>query len=265
MVSSSRILSTIRALSYVERFGVRTGLRIYGQTRQRSRCISLAVPGYPEPVLLRTRTSDVQTFGQVFVAGEYDFPIPGPSPRLIIDAGAYVGYSTVFFARKNPGAVVIAIEPAEENFRLLVRNTSAYPNVRTIHGGLWNRKTRLRLGNPDGLHWSFCVGEADGETGDDRPHPVLVEAFTMPEVLEMAGGGPIDVLKLDIEGAEKVLFEEGCEHWLDQVRVVMIEMHDRLQPGCSQSFYRAIAGHDFSQLVKGENVAVFLDRGGRTD
>ncbi len=86
-----------------------------------------------------------------------------------------------------------------------------------------------------------------------------VEAFTIPELIQSAGGGPIDILKLDIEGAEKVLFGPGCEDWLDSVRVIMIEMHDRFAPGCSSAFYRAIAARDFDQLIKGENVAIFLD------
>ena len=264
MDNRSRIRSLSRALAYVESFGVSRGLDIFFKTLASPRTVSLRLPGYPAPVLLRTRTSDIQTFGQVFVSDEYDFPIPGSAPRLIIDGGAYVGYTTLYFAHRFPEARVFAIEPAKENFPILERNTAACSNVTLIHGGLWNRKCSLELGNPDGLHWSFQVGEMAGGSAENAVDPAAIEAFTIPELLRLAGGGPIDILKLDIEGAEKVLFEPGCEEWLDTVRVVMIEMHDRFEPGCSSAFYRAIAGRPFNQLIKGENVAVFFAQEGDT-
>ena len=261
MDSRSRIRSVSRALAYMQSFGVARGLDLFLKTLSGPRIVSLRLPGYPAPVLLRTRTSDIQTFGQVFVSEEYDFPLPDPEPRLIIDGGAYVGYTTLYFANRFPEARVLAIEPAEENFLILGKNTAACPNVRLVRGGLWNRKCLLKLGNPDGLHWSFQVDEAAAGEGADPRGDDAIEAFTIPELIRMAGGGRIDILKLDIEGAEKVLFGPGCEDWLDSVRVIMIEMHDRFEPGCSSAFYRAIAGRDFNQLIKGENVAVFLDMG----
>ncbi len=94
-------------------------MRLFLKTLPGRRLVSLRLPGYPAPILLRTRTSDIQTFGQVFVAREYDFPLPGPEPRLIVDGGAYVGYTTLFFAHRYPNAKILAIEPAAENFRIL--------------------------------------------------------------------------------------------------------------------------------------------------
>lgn len=47
----------------------------------------------------------------------------------------------------------------------------------------------------------------------------------------------IDLLKLDIEGAEKEVFLHGSEEWLDQVDVIAVELHDRLEPGCRAALH----------------------------
>jgi hypothetical protein len=57
-----------------------------------------------------------------------------------------------------------------------------------------------------------------------------------------------DVVKMDIEGAEKEVFETG--DWLKKVRCLMIELHDRYRPGCSEAVNSAM--HGFSQLQRGE-------------
>ena len=58
----------------------------------------------------------------------------GASP-LIVDLGASVGLSAIWFAQVWPFATVLAIEPHEENFRLLQRNVARYPNITPIQAG----------------------------------------------------------------------------------------------------------------------------------
>jgi hypothetical protein len=67
----------------------------------------------------------------------------------------------------------------------------------------------------------------------------------------------IDILKIDIEGAEKEVFADSTA-WLGRVRAIIIELHDRLKPGCSRSFYNGSNGFDHEQY-RGESV--FLWRG----
>jgi hypothetical protein len=83
-----------------------------------------------------------------------------------------------------------------------------------------------------------------------------VPSVTIGDILRESGFDHIDILKLDIEGAEKELFREGWEEWLPKVRMIVIELHDRFVPGCSQSFYSAILKRPFRQEVNGENVLI---------
>lgn len=84
-----------------------------------------------------------------------------------------------------------------------------------------------------------------------------VRAVTIDELLQ-SGNGNIDILKLDIEGSEADLFASNDTSWIRRVKVFAIELHDRLRPGCSKSFYSALGKFDYHQEVRGENVFVKL-------
>jgi hypothetical protein len=64
---------------------------------------------------VRLGTSDINVFVHVFRWGEYAWEF-AESPRVIVDAGAYTGLSTAYFAMRYPAAKIIAIEPDEANF-----------------------------------------------------------------------------------------------------------------------------------------------------
>src|SRR3989344_5879030 len=73
------------------------------------------------PLILRPGTSDVPLLYHIFVEGEYNIQ-PKTEPSFIIDAGANVGFTAVYFANRFPKARIIAIEPEESSFNLLKRN-----------------------------------------------------------------------------------------------------------------------------------------------
>jgi len=68
----------------------------------------------------------------------------------------------------------------------------------------------------------------------------------------------IDILKIDIESSEKELFEENFEKWLPKVKVVIIELHDRMKEGCTRSFFKAMVNYKFTMTHKGENIVCEL-------
>lgn len=72
-------------------------------------------------------------------------------------------------------------------------------------------------------------------------------------IMEQQGKSQIDLLKLDIEGAELELFAEDYQHWLSNTQILMIELHDWFRKGCSKSFFSALLHYDFSITPKGEN------------
>ncbi len=237
-----------RFIRYIRRFGPFKGMELYVKAKYGYGEHRLSVPGLRGPLLLRARTSDRVTFQKIFVDGEYAFEL-GINPRVIIDGGANVGYSTLFFADRYPQALVIAMEPEAENFRLLRFNTAAYPNVRPIQKALWPRSTHLVMENPQGEPYAFRVRETD------QPREGTIPATTIEELLREVGAESLDLLKLDIEGSEKELFEDPArDHWLARNHALILELHDGFKPGCSQAFEQAVANYPYRRTMLGENI-----------
>jgi hypothetical protein len=82
------------------------------------------------------------------------------------------------------------------------------------------------------------VGAA-GEAGQP------VRGITIGTLLREQDLSRIDLLKVDIEGAERELFE-GDTGWLAVTRTVLIELHDHTRPGCEEAFLRAVRLHGFT-------------------
>jgi FkbM family methyltransferase len=201
-------------------------------------------------VTIRPGTSDLRCLAKVFVDYEYVIPFE-TNPRLIVDAGANIGLATLYFSSKFPGTQIIAIEPEQSNYDLLVRNCSGMADITPWHAAVWNTDTSLQIANPDAEKWAFTVTPG-------IPNGCRIKAVTIPQILADSGHDTIDILKLDIEGAERELFQDGCEEWLVRVKMIIIELHDRTVPGCSRAFYSKLCQMPFQQEIRGENVFVLL-------
>ncbi len=66
---------------------------------------------------------------------------------VIVDCGANIGISSVWYAQRYPRARIIAVEPEPENFRILSMNAANYPNIVAVQGGVSDRQTRVSLTN----------------------------------------------------------------------------------------------------------------------
>jgi len=208
-----------------------SSFRILGMPRQ----IAAHPKSIRHPVYLRLRTSDISLFNDVLLHREYEFDMPF-TPRTIVDVGANVGLASVYYANTYPDARIIAIEPEVTNFAALIKNVSPYPNILPIHAALWNRDGEVTISDGNGK-WNCQVHEGKG-----------CRAITMCTLLSKAGFDTIDLLKVDVEGAEREIFSD-CD-WMVRVRVMAIELHDRLAPGCREVVERAATG--FRQHERGE-------------
>jgi FkbM family methyltransferase len=209
-------------------------------------------PGVRELVGVRPNTTDEPTFVHVFLNREYDIELP-LAPRLIVDAGANVGYASVWFANRYPQAKIVAIEPSPENLRLLRENAATYSNVSVLQAGVWPRACHLRIvtHDADGKflgEWGFQVEETD------EPGAQTLPAVTLGQVLRDSGQPAIDLLKIDVEGAEKEIFSASCDDWLPRTNAILIELHDRFRPGCSDAFFSAVSTRDFHQAQRGQTL-----------
>jgi FkbM family methyltransferase len=199
------------------------------------------------PLVLRKKTSDWNVFKAIFVRGEFKLPI-NIKPKLIVDAGAYTGLSTLYFLSKYPLAKIIAVEPEQSNFNLLESQTEKFPQVTRLRAGLWSRNTSLKVIDRGLDKWGFGVRETSPDEQFD------VKAVTVDHLLEISGVEKIDILKLDIEGSEKQLFSSNYESWLPKVNVIIIELHDDIIDGCTTQLYSSIQKNEWIEYKKGEKI-----------
>ena len=200
-----------------------------------------------KPLIIRRGTTDSIVFRSIFMIGEFKLPVQ-IHPKLIIDVGAYTGLSTLYFAQEYPEAKIIAVEPEDSNFEILEKHTRNLKNVSRIKAGLWNKETYLKIIDTGTGKWGFKVEEAAENDNYD------IKAVTVDKLLKDSGFTHIDILKLDIEGAEKELFSDNYQSWLDKVNIIVLELHDRFIPGCSDALYSAINPEDWEEYKSGEKL-----------
>jgi FkbM family methyltransferase len=199
------------------------------------------------PMACRVGSSDVDVFRQIFVEREYQCVDDLAEPRWLIDCGANVGFATAWFLSRYPTMRAIAVEPDPTNAAMLRRNLAPFGHRATVvETGVWSRPASLRVVRGafgDGREWATQVVEcAPGE-----PHDLV--AVDIPTLIAQAGGGAIDVLKIDIEGAEGELFAQGQPEWLASVENLVIEIHG---PVLETLVDGAIPADEFSRSRSGE-------------
>jgi len=152
------------------------------------------------------------------------------------------------FAARWPDARVVAVEPDPRHFALMQRNCSPAPNITTVYGAVWGCDRDLEISNPAADAWSFQVSE----TVESTPQSQKIPGFTMRTRMRHHALDSLDVVKMDIEGAEKEIFESNPDQWLPQVRVLIVELHDRKRPGCSDALTAAVANLPHMHFKHGE-------------
>lgn len=208
---------------------------------------NLKTENLAHPFSIRNNPYDYATFEEVVLNEGYDISMPF-TPTYIVDGGGNIGLTACFFASKYPDSTIVSIEPDRENFILLESNCKPYSNIHPLQCGIWKNDTHLKIENTSAGNNAFTVtetGDTDGNT---------IQAVTVLSVMEKFAMPRIDILKLDIEGSEKEVFDGNVEHWLPKTRVLIIELHDKMKKGCSRAVFRAIDKYDFSFDIKGENI-----------
>lgn len=237
-----------RTLRYIKHLGPRAGLQAARILCGRERAVTVRVPGVRHPLHVRAGTSDVETFEEVFVAREYDLPFTDMNPGHILDLGANVGFASVHFAARWPRARILAVEPAAHNAAPLERNTRNWQGISRIQAAVWARPAHVTIANPLASANAFQMCESSDPPG------APIEAFTVPQLMSHLGCAHVDLLKMDVEGAEAEIFRSGTE-WLDRVSVMIVELHDRIVPGCAEALFQALQRRRFRQEIVGANLA----------
>lgn len=200
------------------------------------------------PLTLRLRgSSDSDCFNQIFGAEEYAALRNLPNVRLVLDLGANAGFASAYFLNCFPDCQIVAVEPDDRNVSICESNLRAYGGrVRVLHGAVWSECTSLRLSRGtfgDGRDWATQVSPA---TEDSKGE---IQAWDVASLIDMTGLPVVDLLKIDIEGAEKYVFGESSRGWLPRIRNICMELHGA---DCEEIFFRALADFDYELERSGE-------------
>lgn len=208
-------------------------------------------------VSLRRNSSDPLVFNQVILQKEYQPVVDllkqnNLSGNKIIDAGANIGLTSLYFKSVFPESEIYAIEPNKDNFKILAKNIkdNHLKKIRLTDKAIWDKETKLiPVTFRDGLDWSFSLEEY--EKGHEKE--TCFETTTIPKILQETGWQTIDLLKIDIEGGEAKLFEnpEMVKPWLSKVNAIVIEIHDEL--GVRPRIMTLLKESGFSLIDHGEH------------
>ena len=182
---------------------------------------------------LRKYTRDLSVAQQIFIQKDY-YPIVDlinktsiKEEHFIIDAGANIGCAALYLMAFFPQAQIVCIEPEKSNYDLLKLNVGlnfSNANIEVIKKALWSTITTLNLRQRDHSNDAFHVMEK--KKADEIIDQI--DTCTIEQVLLERNQKKIDILKIDIEGAEKVLFEnKHClNSFLPNSRFVAVEVHE---------------------------------------
>ena len=140
------------------------------------------------------------------------------APR-ILDCGANVGLASLFFSAASPRSRITAYEADPALAALLQENLRANgaQAVEVVHAAVWTTSGELTFqceGSDSGMIASLA-GAVDGRA-------TVVRSLRLRDVIEQE---PIDLLKLDIEGAEDAVLAD-CEPVLHRVRALILDLHE---------------------------------------
>jgi FkbM family methyltransferase len=238
--------SMLDLMKYYKKFNVE-GVKLFLQKNKKGKLLKVDLGKLEHPLFLRSNSRDIDVFHQVFNLEWYNINM-NIRPKVIIDCGANIGLASVYFKTKFPDATIIAIEPESSNFELLVKNTNRYSDIHCLNYGIWNKPAFLQIVDTGLGNDGFMVKEVEEMNNN------TIAAISINEIISKYNLASIDVLKIDIEGSEKELFGYNYEKWMPFVKVLIIELHDRMKKDCSKTFFKAIGNYNYDLDVYGESL-----------
>lgn len=209
-------------------------------------------------ILRKNPSSDLAVFNQVYGWLEYQKVVEtyknsfnyNPENEInIIDAGSNIGLTSLYFLDYFKQVNLISVEPEKENFKVLQANLQNLPKqcqTQQINGGIWSSDTFLKIVSDfrDQSDWSFRVEETN--------NPNDIKAYSINSLLKSNNWNSIDILKIDIEGSEKQIFDlqHSDVSFLSKTKCIAIEIHDEFN--CREMIYQVLSDYNFTYFNNGE-------------
>jgi FkbM family methyltransferase len=165
----------------------------------------------------RTNKADLDIFREVFMEEVYRLPDPLRPSGVLVDLGANIGMASVWLAQHYDIARVVAVEPVPANAALLRKNLDA----NAVSGRIARATVGPRRGQ---VSFSTDQRPGEGHVVEQGSSALTFDMITMEDVLDEVPR-PVALLKMDIEGGEGPLINEGSPSWLHDVGIIAAELH----------------------------------------
>ena len=174
------------------------------------------LPGFK--IEINCPKSFLAQYESIFEEECYNFPTTNENPR-IIDCGANIGLATIWWKKQFPKARITAFEPDAQVFKILQKNVVAasISDVELRREAVWVDNSYRDFDAKGGASGGL-VFHADEKHSINR-----VKTIKLSEYIQES----IDILKIDIEGAELNVLAD-CEHCLHMVKHIFVEYHQKI-------------------------------------
>jgi len=160
-------------------------------------------------------TTDYDIAWQMFWRGDYESPIALPDVRNIVDLGANVGYSCLYWCQKYPQSHITAFEPHPVHVKAVHANL--------LQNGLVDRVKLVEAAAGVSERHSYLTDGRSSSAVTEQPAAFQIRVLDIFREKELAG--KIDIFKIDIEGGEYDILSDPRFAALD-VRLLVVEWHN---------------------------------------
>lgn len=209
---------------------------------------------------------DIANFNEIIKQRVYELPekvsdeING---KPIIDAGAYIGLAAGYLASRHPRSPILSIEPHARNTAYLELNAEPYTlpdgrrQIDVVHGAFAPESgiAHMTVRGRDETDYMSNMFTRD-EVMDEQ----VVQAVSPQDVLNILDNpSEIGLFKVDIEGAEKELFESSEIHEILKITdMVMVETHDQFVSGSHAATVDAMAQHGMEPAPLNPHTTLYM-------
>jgi FkbM family methyltransferase len=171
----------------------------------------------PHDLWLRTFAGDLFVLHEVFLSRCYALPKTfSTQPEVVVDLGAHVGLTTLFWYANFGRAQYVCVEPSPANIALLQRNVAALEaQVYVVPAAISSTAGHVHF-NPGRWSWG-------GQLDTSAHQGFEVRCTTMHEIISSLSIRRIDLLKVDIENGVESLFRHN-NAWLSKVQTIVAEL-----------------------------------------
>ncbi len=178
---------------------------------------------FRKQVLFHSYIFLVNQFEEIFVLDCYRSQLR-TNKKVIIDGGGHLGMAVLYFTTVYPTAKIVSFEPDPSSFKLLHQfiTLNGLHQVTIVNAALAHTSGKISFHT-----YSETSGKLDAGLYNTQSASVSIEvpAVTLSDYLSE----PVDLLKLDIEGAEVGVIQELINsHKISQVREIVMEFHPRI-------------------------------------